>query len=297
METIGIRELEAARALAKSGSLAAAARELHRTPAAVHKQLKQLEFALGTPLYEKTGRGIRLLGAMDALIPYAESVLSQILAARRAVEEWRGLRSGIVRVGTGPTLSVHCLPGMVNAFHARAPEIQVTVDTGSSDELQEQLRRGQLDLALMIHEGRKGSAEWVALGGWEASLVIASATRALRATRRLKDLEGEPFFAFRTGARLTVHIERYFARHDHAPETVVRCDNADAIRAMLRQRRGYSVLPGWTLAGEHGPGQVRAIDLAEKLPPFRIELVASKNHPLPPAARAFAEVARKFRLE
>lgn len=294
METISISELEAARALAKTGSLAAAARELHRTPAAIHKQLKQLESALGTPLYEKVGKGIRLLGAMEALLPYAESVLAQVAAGKRAVEEWRGLRQGIVRVGAGPTLSVHCMPGIVHAFQERAPGIQVTLDTGTAEELQEQLRRGQLDMALVVQENRRVGEVWQVLGSWQVSLAVASATRTLQRARRLSDFEGEPFFAFRTGARLTRHIDQYFGKHNHFPQTVVRCDNADAVSEMLRKRRGYSVLPGWTLQGR---GEVKAVALEEKLPPFRIEMLASRDHPLAPAAKVFAEVARGFRLE
>jgi hypothetical protein len=63
----------------------APARELHRTQAAIHKQLMRLESSLGTRLYEKAGRGILLLGAMEALLSSAESVVAQVAASKRAV--------------------------------------------------------------------------------------------------------------------------------------------------------------------------------------------------------------------
>jgi DNA-binding transcriptional LysR family regulator len=296
METINIAELEVARALAKSGSLAAAARELHRTPAAVHKQLKRLEATLGVTLYEKVGRSVEISGAMEVFFPYAESVLMQIAAARRAVEEWRGLRSGIVRIGTGPTLSAHFLPGIVTAFRARYPDVQITMDTATTAELVEQLRRGQLDLAIVLQQEQSRSRELTLLGAWDSTTVLATGTKRLWRVKRLRDLEAEPFFSFRTGTRMAVYVDEYFARHQHRPNTVMRCDNADAIRAMLRSGFGYSVLPAWTLREEKGPKRIAAIQVAEKLPPLRIELVASRNHPLSPASKAFGEVAKGFRL-
>jgi LysR family transcriptional regulator, transcription activator of glutamate synthase operon len=296
METISIGELEVARALAKTGSLAAAARELHRTPAAVHKQLKRLEATLGVALYEKVGRNVEISGAMEAFFPHAESALMQVAAARRAVEEWRGLRSGIVRIGTGPTLSAHFLPGIVTAFRGRYPDVQVTIDTATTAELMEQMRRGQLDLAIVLQEEQDRPSDLVTLGSWESTTVVATATKRLWRAKRLADFEREPFFSFRVGTRMAAYVDTYFARHQHRPNTVMRCDNADAIRAMLRSGFGYSVLPAWTLREEKGPKRIAAVPVAEKLRPLRIEIVASRNHPLSPASKAFAEAARGFRL-
>jgi DNA-binding transcriptional LysR family regulator len=295
METISILSLEAAEALARSGSLAGAARELHRTPAAVHKQLKQLENALGAPLYEKVGRGIRLSGAMKTFLPHAIGALTQVAAARRAVEEWRGLHTGIVRIGTGPTLSTHWLPQIVAAFRRMHAGVQVTIDTGTTDELLEQLRRGQLDLAMILEDSRARRDDRIVLGQWNAAAVLATGCRNLRRATSLKELQKEAFLAFRTGTRMAAHVDRYFAQHHHEPNTAMRCDNADAIRAMLGTGFGYAILPQWTFSAQDGV-KLWAIPAREKVPPMRVEIVCASGFPLAPGTKAFAEVAKKFPL-
>lgn len=296
METISIAELEAARAVGKSGSLAAAARELHRTPAAIHKQMKQLEAALGVPLYSKVGRNIRLSGAMELLLPYTESVLEQVAAARRAVEEWSGLRSGIVRIGTGPTMSSHWLPRIITAFRARHPDVQLNIDTGTTAELLERIRRGHLDLAIVLKQGHEAPGDWQQLANWKCPTVLVSGSKTLCKAESLEALREAPFLHYRTATRMATHVDAYFAKHRHVPNTIVRCDNADALRALLRAGHGYALLPSWTVQTERGASRIAPIRIRETPPALGVEMVAARSQPLSPAAIAFAGVARTFRF-
>jgi DNA-binding transcriptional LysR family regulator len=87
------------------------------------------------------------------------------------------------------------------------------------------------------------------LGSWKVSLAVASATRALLRAEGLSDLEGAAILRVSHRARMTRHIDQCFTNHNHFPQNVVRCDRADALRAMLRKRRSYSVLLGRICGG------------------------------------------------
>lgn len=284
-------------AVAETGSLAGAAGRLHLSPAAVHKQMKQLEYRLGVPLYQKVGRGIRLSAAGAIFLPYAQSALAQVEAGRQAVEEWRGLRTGLVRVGTGPTLGSHWLPGLLKVFRTRFPGIMVTVATGSSDELLANARLGRLDLALLVASSGDSEPGFEVFHQWESRLVFVAGDPALPVRSTLSRLSRHPFIGFRKDSRIDHAIERFFARFGLQPNTIMRFDNADAIRAILRSGLGYSLLPVWTLREDVAAGHLRLLHPRVSSPTLKVELVRYAQTPLSPAALAFVELARRQPLE
>lgn len=283
--------------LAESGSLAATARHLNLTPSAIHKQLKQIEYALGVRLYEKAGRGIQLSAAAHLLLPYAKSIGAQVESARLAIEEWRGLRRGVVRVGCGPTLSSHWLPELLSRFRARFPEVRLTVETGSSDELLASSRQGRLDLALLVAPLRRIEPGFEILASWRFGLTLVTADPTISPKPLLHDLVRAPFIGFRSGSRLDGLIEQFFDRHRLEPNTIMRFDNADAIRAVLRAGIGYSLLPGWTLKEDLASHSLRLIATRAKPPIAWVEMVRHESSPLAPAAREFIAIAKTRSLE
>jgi len=283
--------------LAETGSLAATARQLHLTPAAVHKQLKQIEYELGVRLYEKAGRGIQLSAAAQVLLPYAKSVLAQVEAGKLAIEEWRGLRRGVVRVGSGPTLSSHWLPQLLRRFRARFPEVRLTVETGASDELLTSARQGRLDLALLVAPLRKIEPGFEVLARWNFGLALVTGDPAIPPRPLLPQLAKASFIGFRKGSRLDLLIEQFFDRQRLEPNTIMRFDNADAIRAVLRAGIGYSLLPGWTLKEDLAAQSLRLIPTRAKPPVGVVEMVRHESSPLAPAAREFIAIARTLPLE
>lgn len=284
-------------AVAETASLAGAADRLHLTPAAVHKQMKQFEYLLGVPLYQRSGRGIRLSAAGAIFLPYAQSALAQVEAGKQAVEEWRGLRSGLVRVGTGPTLGSHWLPGLLKSFRIDYPGVMVTVATGSSEELLANARQGRTDLALLVASSDETEPGFEVLHHWESRLVFVAGDPRLPAHGSLNRLGRHPFIGFRKGSRLDGAIERFFARFGLQPNTIMRFDNADGICAILRTGLGYSLLPVWTLREDLAAGRLRVLRVKVRPPTLKVELVRYAEMPLSPAALAFAGLARRRSLE
>lgn len=282
--------------VAERGSLTAAGRQLHLTPAAIHKHLKQLEVELGVPLYRKSGRGIQLSAAVSILLPYAESALSQVRAAQQAIDEWRGLRRGVVRLGTGPTLGSHWLPKLIERYRDRHPSVVVTVETGSSSELLQSARHGRIDLALLLAAPLRSEPGFEVMGRWRSNLVFVTGDSSLPAGATLRELSPLPFVGFGKGSRMSDTIERVFAQSGLQANTIMRFDNADAIRAMLRTGIGYSLLPGWTVEDDLASGILRLLRPRGKPPVIEVELVRYAEHPIAPAALEFADIARKQTL-
>src|SRR5579872_6547508 len=97
-----LRELRSLVTLSELGTITLTAQKLHLSPAAIHKQLKSLESELGVRLYQRTGRALEMSQATAVLLPYLTDLLAQYDAALGALEEWKGVKQGAVRIGAGP---------------------------------------------------------------------------------------------------------------------------------------------------------------------------------------------------
>ena len=77
---------------------------------AVSKQLRELERSLGTALFDRLPKGMRLTAAGELLAGYASRVFSLAIEAEQTLEELRGVRRGRLTVGASTTIGVYLLP-------------------------------------------------------------------------------------------------------------------------------------------------------------------------------------------
>ncbi len=133
------------------GSYARAADKLGRSTSAVSAQLKKLESQAGTPLLRKAGRGLELTEAGETMLAYAHRLLELNDEAVAAVNG-SSLR-GHVHVGLQEDLGEAVLPAALARFARAHPQVHIEAFVGRSAELQERLKLGQLDFALIWRVG------------------------------------------------------------------------------------------------------------------------------------------------
>lgn len=287
-----LKELRSLVALSDLGSIALAAARLHLSPPAIHKQLKILESELGVVLYEKIGRRLQLTQAAEVLLPYIKELLAQYDSALSAVEEWKGMKRGLVRVGTGP--SAYVLPAILKLFRRENPSVEVLVETGNTPVLLDGLSRGSLDLALLVSPDLVEKQDFCVEAWWDFELLMVSHQRQPPSRPRLSDLKHHRFILFRKGSRMEEPIDRYFAAHGFEPNVTMRFDNSEFIRSMVRAGMGTALLPFWVVDRDIKERRLTLIRPAE--PPLfsKIALVRRKSRLVPRPVQGFIETARKL---
>ncbi|MGW6914335.1 LysR family transcriptional regulator [Kitasatospora sp. NPDC054939] len=145
-----LRHLRVLRAIAREGSLAAAARALHFSQPTVTHHLATLEAHLRTPLVHRGARGAVLTDAGRALLPHAEAVLERILVAEREVRDLAEDGAATLRIGTFPTAGALLLPPAVRELHRQGVRISLT--EGEMPTLLAGLRTHELQAALVFHQ-------------------------------------------------------------------------------------------------------------------------------------------------
>lgn len=286
-----LKELRSLVALADLGSITLAAEKLNLSPAAIHKQLKVLESELGVRLYEKAGRRLQLTQASDVLLPYLRDLLAQYDSALSALDEWKGMKRGLIRIGAGPTISSYILPVLLRRFRRANPQVELLVETGNTPVLLESLRQGSLDLALIVSSDLLEGSDFSVEAHWDFELVLISHRRAAPRHCRLAELAKTPFILFGKGSRMEAPIDRYFAANGFRPRVIMRFDNAEAIKAMIRTGLGISLLPAWTVDADIRQHRLNLI--RQKEPPVvsRLALIGRKSRYVPLAVKAFVQTA------
>jgi len=133
----------------ESGSLTAAAEELGMAQPSVSEQVRQLERSVSAALFRRIGRGVVPTEAAEALLPHAQRALGAADAGRQAVQAVAGVATGTIRFGIFGTARLYLGAQLVADVLARHPGVRVELIGQNSAAVQEDLRRGRLEAAMI----------------------------------------------------------------------------------------------------------------------------------------------------
>jgi LysR family transcriptional regulator, low CO2-responsive transcriptional regulator len=135
-------------ALAEAGSVRGAAAQLVVTESTVSAAVRALGEEIGVPLLERDGRGVRLTPAGRRYADYARRVLGHLDEAGAAARGEADPERGHVRLGAVTTAGEHLLPGLLAAFRARHPAVELGVDVAPSTRVWAMLAAHEVDVVV-----------------------------------------------------------------------------------------------------------------------------------------------------
>ncbi len=113
---------------------------------AVNRQILWLEEALGTPLFDRMGRGLRLTQAGEILLAHVKKTMGDFEATISDLDALKGLRRGRVRIASVESVADQLLPRIIGTFIATYPGIHLNVDISGSAAVTEQVEAGEADI-------------------------------------------------------------------------------------------------------------------------------------------------------
>ena len=145
---VTIRQLRAFVAVSALGSCTAAAGQLHVTQSALSVLIRELERTLGTRLFDRHTRSVRLTDAGRDYLPHVEQVFVELDAGAASVTGLRDKRRGLLRIGAPQLMACTLMPRVIAAFRGVHPAIEIRlVDTLPESTLQ-RLAGGDVELAI-----------------------------------------------------------------------------------------------------------------------------------------------------
>jgi LysR family hydrogen peroxide-inducible transcriptional activator len=187
-------------AIAETGSFSRAAERCQIAQPSLSQQVLKLEEDLGTKLFDRLGRSVRLTEAGRAFIPHARSILEQIETARSSVADKNTDVRGSVSVGAIPTIAPYLMPRFTAAFAKKYPDAKLRIVEETTPVLVESLRDLSLDLAILALPLRHKDLELFPIRTEPLFAVVPKDHPYAGAeSLALRDLSGEPFVMLRDG--------------------------------------------------------------------------------------------------
>lgn len=146
---LSMHQLRCFLAAYEQGSLTGAADLLGYAQPSVSEQIRTLERSLGTPLFIRVGRGVVPTAAAEHMRPYAERAIAAAEEARRAAQNVTALETGTIRFGMFGTARLYAGASLVADVLARHPGVRVELVGQNSSDVQEDLRRGRIEAAMI----------------------------------------------------------------------------------------------------------------------------------------------------
>ena len=135
--------------VATTGSLTMAAKELNISQPAVSQSVRLLETALGTKLFTRASKGVRLTGEGSLLYGYVSKGYEQIRLGEQKLEQMLNLELGEIHIGASDmTLQFYLLP-YLEQFHEKYPHIKVMVSNAPTPETLSNLNENKIDFGVV----------------------------------------------------------------------------------------------------------------------------------------------------
>lgn len=151
---IHLRDLRYFEVLADLQHLRLASERLGRSQPALTKCIDRLEAIIGSPLFERTGRGIRLTPVGEVLRTRARMLRYNTSEAMREMAEFASGQSGSVRLACGAIAAEYLLPELCSLTLAECPNLTIQIEIGPTASLRSRLKEGAIDILIgMTAEG------------------------------------------------------------------------------------------------------------------------------------------------
>jgi DNA-binding transcriptional LysR family regulator len=293
---LDVRRLQVLREVARTRSLSAAAAALSYTPSAVSQQVAALEREVGAGLVDRGPRGAQLTDAGRALVRHAEEILARIADAEDELQAMTGLRTGRLRLGAFSTAGAVLVPRAVVAFRDRHPGVDVRLTELDPEEAIVQLRRRELDVALIYEFPVEEvpplvDLEYVHLLDDRLYIALPEKHRLARRSRlRLAELSDEPWVqgVYRGS---TLHVLPAACRAaGFEPEIVFRSDDHLAVQGFVAAGLGIAVIPQLTLLTARADIAIRPLEVEGDLLTRRVGVAMPAGLYRPPASAAMVEI-------
>ncbi|WP_164248277.1 LysR family transcriptional regulator [Streptomyces sp. S4.7] len=275
-------------AVAEMNSFTRAAQRCLVVQSALSHQIARLEKELGARLFERTSRRVRLTPAGAAFLPAARQCLDAAERVAAEVAAAVGEVRGRLAVGLIPSVAAVDVPAVLREFHQRHPKARISLSVGASDELAEQVRQGDIEVAFLgIPVTARPRGVMARKLAEERLVAVVSPDHPLadETSVDLRRLSSEVFVDLPAKTAGRAQSDLAFTAAGITREVAFEVTNADYLARLVGAGLGVALLPPTYAEGLAGITTIEVTDA-----PARAEYVIWSRESRAPAANAFLEL-------
>jgi len=283
-------------AVAATGSIQAAAREVAISASAIDRQILMLEEELGVPLFERQPRGMRLTAAGELLLALSQRWKQDLNRTLSDIKQLQGVSHGQLRLAAMDSHANGLLPDFIQAAAERHPGVVLEIDVVSTDEATRLLLAGEVDLAVAFNLRAQRELHLL----WSAELPLGCAMAvghplASAPSLTLKDVAAWPLAVQSRALAIRRYLERRHAWLLQEARPPLVTNSLQLVKSLVRQGSHVALTSELDVGPEILAGSVVFVPLQDhSAAPQTVGVAISGSRPLPRIARIVAEELAAF---
>jgi len=251
--------------VARSGSIRNAAGRLNVASSAINRQILALEDELGTKVFERLGKRLRLTATGELLIAHVRQTLKEHERLRVRLEDLKGLRRGQVTIATMGGLAAYVLPPVLADFRQRHPGISLIVKIATVNEIVADVISGEADLGFGFNLPQAPGLRTASLVESRlGAVVLPGHPLASRPTASLGSCAEHPLILPGVGMTLRTLLDDGFARLGVTVEAILETNSIELMKQCALLGLGLAFLNEVDVDAERRNGTVAFIPLQDR---------------------------------
>jgi LysR family nitrogen assimilation transcriptional regulator len=271
-------ELGFFRLVVDAGSIAAAAVAAGCDASTVSRRITQLEKSVGTRLFNRSGRGVKLTPQGDILLNYARQIGALIDSAVAEISITNQSGPARVRIAAQPTIARVMFGELFHAIQARFPGCQIHFTEALANKILADLQAGEIDLAILYKPESPNNLSYEPLLYEQLYLLTPPDSTVTAEQLRTTELAGIPLVLPSTHHGMRVQVQTMAAKRGYDVDIALESDSSIGLTLdLVKKKCGCTILPMAAAEADIAAGLLRALPL-EGQPERCIALVLGKTH-------------------
>ncbi|WP_281883391.1 LysR family transcriptional regulator [Paenibacillus sp. YYML68] len=266
-----------------------AARSLHVTQSSLSKTIQRLEEDLGVPLFDRTGKKLRLNAFGSQFLQRAERALFELEQGRQELRDMASPEYGTIELAV---TTASTLPNILRAFRDKRPHVQFHVQMVHTERMTTLLRRGEVDFCLSSPPVQEDDIECQIVLVDPILLAVPQGHRlANRSQVLLTELRDEWFVGVKKGYGARDFIDQLCQSAGFEPKFVYEGDEPARLSALIEAGVGIAFIPS---SARNPRDPICYLQIEEEQLVRQIALCWHKSRYLSRAAQEFREVVIEY---
>ncbi|WJH33575.1 LysR family transcriptional regulator [Paenibacillus sp. CC-CFT747] len=267
-----------------------ASEALSITQPALSHSISKLEEELGVPLFERSGRNIKVNRYGRMFADSVERTLLGLEEGKQALEEYSNPESGVVSLAYLNILGAELVPKLIRGFQVLCPKIRFELIQGNHKTIGKHMENGDCDLMISSIKMESDEYGWISLKTVPLYAVVPVTHHfAQREELQLSELTGEPYVEVKHYCGLKTTLETCFLRAGFTPTSSYEAEDLMTVVGFIAAGLGVSILPktnGLMLDG------LAWVPIKDEGSFCEIGMILKKGTYLTPAAKRFSEYVK-----
>lgn len=282
-------------AVAESGSVSRAAERCHISQPSLSSSLKNLGDSLASNLVTRHRNGVALTTDGERFLRHAQQILAAVdKATMDMVQSPRHLK-GTLSIGVTETISGALVPLILMEGRRQFPEVNVEIIEDERPGVEQALMDGRIDFAVLLVsniEATPGISVRPMLKSARKLWTSVEHPLLTQATISLRDVAEHGYILLDRDEHIQTAL-KYWNRYALTPRVILRTKSTEAIRSLVSEGFGVTILSDLTYREwSHEGGRIARRSLVEAIPSMDVGVAYRRGETLTPIAQAFSDFLR-----